>query len=483
MLRPFAFSLLSVFVFSTLSHSAPEDVIAEMEKIQSESATRTASLGLCFVPIDGEPSDAKGYHIDTGLIPASTMKAITTATANEVLGGDFRFTTELQTAGVLSEEGVLKGNLVIRGGGDPTLGSSNIAATFSKWQTAMKEAGIQSIEGSIVGDATIFHNQMVPNSWQWDDMGNYYAAGPCGLTFHQNLFHCNFKTPKVGGKAPLSWTDPKLPGVEFINEMRVGSSSSGDQGYVYGAPYGKVYYLRGSVPAGKGSFTIKGALPDPAFFCARAFSKYLNENDLSVSGDPTTVRLMTIAGESLAARKVIHSQESGTLASIMNITNMKSNNLRAECIHRMIGVKKGDEGSIKAAAKAVRDHWSAKGVDMTGFFMDDGCGLARANTVTPRQMAMILYHAAKGDSFDTFHGTLPVAGRSGTLRSIGGGSSSEGRVVAKSGTIDRVRNYAGYVNTRSGKRYAFALFVNNYSGDLGTVKSQIVRIWNRLVAL
>jgi D-alanyl-D-alanine carboxypeptidase/D-alanyl-D-alanine-endopeptidase (penicillin-binding protein 4) len=120
---------------------------------------------------------------------------------------------------------------------------------------------------------------------------------------------------------------------------------------------------------------------------------------------------------------------------------------------------------------------------MTGFFMDDGCGLARANTVTPRQMALILYHAAKGDSFDTFYSTLPVAGRSGTLRSIGGGSASEGRIVAKSGTIDRVRNYAGYVNTRSGKRYAFALFVNNYSGDLGTVKSQIVRVWNRMVAL
>src|SRR5690606_18124354 len=97
-------------------------VISELEKIQNESATKTASIGFCMVPLDGEPSDATGYHIDTGLIPASTMKAITTATAVEVLGPDFKFKTELQLAGVLGEDGTLTGDVVVRGGGDPTLG-------------------------------------------------------------------------------------------------------------------------------------------------------------------------------------------------------------------------------------------------------------------------------------------------------------------------------------------------------------------------
>ncbi len=483
MVRTLASLTLLGIIAPNLLGSPAEVVIAEMEKIQSESGLRVASIGLCFVPIDGEPGEAAGYQIDTGLIPASTMKAITTATANEILGSDFRFKTELQTAGTLDEEGTLTGHLVIRGGGDPTLGSSSISSTFSKWQAALREAGIKKIEGSIVGDATIFDSQLVPDTWQYNDFGNYYGAGPSGLTFHQNLFYCSFRPGSVGSRASLIGTDPKLPGIEFINDMRTGSSGSGDQGYIYGIPYGKTYHLRGTVPGGRNSFTIKGSLPDPPFFCARAFTKHLTNNNLPVSGEPTTVRLMTIAGDSLAARKIIHTQESDTLSSIMYLTNMKSNNLRAECMHRMIAVEKGKKGSTVEASKVTRQYWSEKGVDMTGYFMGDGCGLSRSNTVSARQMAMILYHAAKHENFDTFYKSLPVAGRSGTLSSIGSGTAAEGRVVAKSGTIDRVRNYAGYVNTRSGKRYAFAFFVNNYSGDLWEVKSQIVRVWSKMVDL
>lgn len=462
---------------------ADDSLAALVSAIQKEKGTRTASIGVCLVPLDGEPSDAFGYQIDQGLIPASTMKAITTATANEVLGSDYRFKTEVQTAGVLSEEGTLEGNVVIRGGGDPTLGDSQISRTFAVWQDALAKAGVKKVEGSIVGDASIFGTKLIPDSWQWNDIGNYYGAGACGLTFHQNQFFCSFRTSKVGGIAGFIGTDPKLPGVEFINEMRVGSSGSGDQGYIYGVPYGKVFYLRGTVPAGSGSFTIKGSLPDPAFFCARAFTKYLNQGGIEVTGEPTTVRLMMVAGESLAARKIIHEQSSDSLASLMILTNQKSVNLRAECMHRAIGLNEKGKGTTANSSKAVADHWAEKGVDMTGFYMADGCGLSRSNTVTAKQMALVLYHAAKGDQFSAFHDSLPVAGRSGTLKSIGGGTSAEGRVRAKSGTLDRIKTYAGYVNARSGKRYAFATFINNYSGESWDAKSKIVRIWTKMVAL
>ncbi len=460
-----------------------EEVIAEVKKIQGEWGMKTASIGVCIVPIDGEPSAAAGYNIDTGLIPASTMKAITTATANEILGPDFRFKTELQLAGDLAEDGTLKGNVVVKGGGDPTLGASGIANTFVKWKAALTDAGVKKIDGAVVGDASVFGTKLLPDSWQWNDIGNYYGAGACGLTFHQNQFYCSFRTGSAGSTASLIGTDPKLPGIQFINEMRVGSAGSGDQGYIYGTPYGKVFYLRGTVPAGNSSFTIKGSLPDPAFFCARAFTKYLNGHDLPVSEEPTTLRLMTVDGKKLAERKSIYEQESDSLGSIMILTNHKSVNLRAECIHRMIGLEKRNKGTTLDAARATKEHWAAKGIDMDGFYMADGCGLSRSNTVTPRQLALIHYHAAKAEHFETFYASLPTAGQSGTLRSIGRGSAADGRVKAKSGTLDRIRNYSGYVNARSGKRYAFAIFVNNYSGDLGSVKSKIVRIWSKMVAL
>ena len=421
--------------------------------------------------------------MDAGLVPASTMKVVTTAAANEILGPDYRFVTELQTAGTLGDDGTLAGDVIIRGGGDPTLAASDLPTTYAKWKAALLEAGVKKVEGSVIGDASIFGSALTPDTWQWNDMGNYYGAAACGLTVHQNLFYASFRTPSVGAKAPFTGTSPKLPGIEFINEMRVGSSGSGDMGYLYGDPHGKLFTFRGTVPAGSGSFTIKGALPDPAFFCARTFSEYLVENGIPVSGEPTTDRLLEIAGKEIGARKKIHEQSSDPLSTILVTTNHKSDNLRAECLHRAIGVKVKGKGTTAAASEAIQEHWAAKGVDMTGFYMGDGCGLSRSNTVTPRQMTLMLYHAAKGGNFATFRDSLPVAGQSGTLKSIGGGSAADGRVRAKSGTLDRVRNYSGYINARSGKRYAFTLFVTNHTADLASVKSKIVRVWSVMAGL
>jgi D-alanyl-D-alanine carboxypeptidase/D-alanyl-D-alanine-endopeptidase (penicillin-binding protein 4) len=164
-------------------------------------------------------------------------------------------------------------------------------------------------------------------------------------------------------------------------------------------------------------------------------------------------------------------------------TNHKSDNLKAECIYRAIAVKVKGEGSPTAAAEAVRSHWAEKGIDMTGFSMGDGCGLSRTNTVTARQLALILHAAAKGGDFETFRQSLPVAGQSGTLKGIGGGSAAEGRIRAKSGTMDRIRNYAGYLEARSGRRYAFALFVTNHTAELASVKAKIVRVWSMMAGL
>tara|TARA_R110002096_G_scaffold200639_13_gene384746 strand:+ start:528 stop:1985 length:1458 start_codon:yes stop_codon:yes gene_type:complete len=466
------------------AQSSFETAIREVRQIQTEAGMKTASIGFCVIPLNAaSENDARGFQADTGLIPASTMKAVTTATAIDILGPEFRFKTMLQYIGTIDADGVLKGDVIVKGGGDPTLGSSQIVNTFAKWQAALAEAGIRKIDGRVIGDASIFGTKLLPDTWQWNDMGNYYGAGASGLTFHQNQFFCTFRTSSVGSEATLIGTDPRLPGIEFFNEMRVGSAGSGDNGYIYGVPYGKVFYLRGTVPAGNSSFTIKGSLPDPAFFCARAFTKHLNQREFEVTGEPSTIRLLEAAGTQVSqTRETILVQQSDSLASIMVLTNHKSVNLRAECIHRMNGVEGRGNGTLDDAAKATEQHWAGKGIDMDGFFMADGCGLSRSNTVTARQMALILYHAAKSENFQPFYDSLPVAGRSGTLRSIGQGSLAEGRIQAKSGTLDRIKNYAGYVNAQSGQRYAFALYINNYTCELWDVKAKIVRVWNKLVA-
>jgi D-alanyl-D-alanine carboxypeptidase/D-alanyl-D-alanine-endopeptidase (penicillin-binding protein 4) len=226
--------LLLALLFASPASADPAPfsaVIAEVEKIQAENGMRASSIGFGVIALDPEaPAQAVGYRIDSAMIPASTLKLVTTATALEMLGPDFRFQTELQHTGAISEDGTLEGDVIIKGGGDPTLGTSRISETFAPWQTALAKAGIKKIEGRIIGDASIFGTQLRADSWQWNDLGNYYAAGACGLTFHQNLFYATFRTPKAGASASLLGTDPKLPQAQFVTERRVGPAGSGDDG-------------------------------------------------------------------------------------------------------------------------------------------------------------------------------------------------------------------------------------------------------------
>ncbi len=474
---------LGFTVLRLTSAGTVEEVVAEFSRIASQPVFRTTLTGFCLIELKANLDTATGYQMDTPLVPASTMKVITTAAANEILGPNFRFETELQTTGSLDDAGVLQGDVILRGGGDPTLGADGTDEIFLRWETALREKGVKKITGSVVGDASIFGSPLIPDSWQWGDLGNYYGAGACGLSVLRNSFRAVFSTPAAGRQAPLLRTEPELPRIQIFNEVRVGAAGSGDQGYIYSDPYGSVITLRGTVPAGAATFSIKGSLPDPARFCAERFAEYLVRKGIPVSGGGTTERLLTAEGREIGARMTLDSLPSEPLSTILVTTNLRSDNLKAESIQRMIGVKLKGKGDPATSAQAVTDYWTGRGVDMVGSVLSDGCGLSRANAITPRQMASILRIAADHEHFSTFYDSLPIAGRSGTLRSIGGGTAAEGRIHAKSGTMGRVRNYVGYVNARSGRKFAFALFFTNYTVDSITVKSKIVSVWNAMVDL
>lgn len=478
-----AIGLLFCPAYHRAAAESGDDLAKKMAEVAARPAFRSAQLGFCWIDLAADQSTAQGYEIDRALIPASTMKVVTTAAANEILGPDYHFVTELQLTGQLDEQGTLHGDVIVRGGGDPNLAAEDLDPSFSRWEKALREAGVKKVDGSVIGDASLYGSALTPDSWQWGDMGNYYGAGACGLTIHRNLFHAVFQSTGVGGPAALLRTSPKLPEIRFFNEMRVGAAGSGDQGYAYGDPYGGVVTFRGTVPAGNANFSIKAALPDPALFCATRLASWLSDHGIAVEKGGTTDRLLAAEGREIAARRTIDQQSSEPLSRLLVVTNHQSDNLKAECIHRAVGVKVKGEGTTLAASRAITAYWEGQGVDMSGSVLEDGCGLSRANAISPRQMAAILHVAAKGEHFASFRESLPVAGRSGTLRSVGKGSAAEGRVRAKSGTIGRVRNYAGYVDTRSGRTLAFAIFFTHHSSTSSAVSAEIVRIWSAMVDL
>ena len=410
-----------------------------LEKFVDDPSLKTASVGVFVIPIEGDVS-AMEWQADTGLIPASTLKAITTATALQVLGEEFVFETKL----------FLKGDdLVVKGDGDPTLGATGLEGDFGSWLKALKTAGVPEIKGDVIADASRFESRTTPDSWSWGDVGNYYGAGPSGLNFHRNSYALTFRPGEVGARAKLVKTWPTPPGVVFENHMRTGSAGSGDQGYVYGGPGATMISMRGTVPTG-GDFTIRGALPDPPLFCAVSLKKYLEENGIAVGG-VAKVGSVKIEGEPL------HVQKSPALKKIITATNHRSVNLYADSLFKALS----PEGTTAASVKVLKTHWSAQGIDLTGFDLHDGSGLSPRDTVTARQMAMILKKARSHATGEVFRDSLPVAGRSGTMAGFGNGTGAEGKVWAKSGGLTRVKTYCGYFVGKSGQEYAFAVMTNN----------------------
>ncbi|MDB4284360.1 D-alanyl-D-alanine carboxypeptidase/D-alanyl-D-alanine-endopeptidase [Akkermansiaceae bacterium] len=403
-----------------------------LEAFLKSPSLRTASVGLCIVPLEGDEGMME-HHADLALIPASTLKAVTTATALQILGTEHRFVTRLLRDG---------DDVVVKGGGDPTLSMSSPEAEFPGWLAALKEAGMTEIKGDLVMDSSHFGSRVVPNSWPWGDVGNYYGSGAWGLSYHLNSYGVTFKPRKVGAPAKLVGTYPKPPGVRFENFMRTGSPGSGDQGYAYGGPDAEVVSFRGTVPGGRSAFTIKGALPNPPLSCGEGFKRYLLKEGFPVAGE---VKISIGKGEE------IHRQEGPSLEKLVTATNHRSVNLYAEALMQDLG-----------GLSVMKKHWAAQGVDLTGMVLHDGSGLSPRNSITPRQLAEILKRAQEHETGALFEKSLPMAGRSGTLVSFGNGSAIAGRVRAKSGGMSRVKTYAGYLTKKSGKRYAFTLMTNNY---------------------
>jgi D-alanyl-D-alanine carboxypeptidase/D-alanyl-D-alanine-endopeptidase (penicillin-binding protein 4) len=373
---------------------------------------------------------------EKSLMPASSIKAITTATALQILGPETRFQTDLEYDGEIDSAGTLHGNLYIHGGGDPCLGSDRIEGCLAwdkqiaAWADAVQKLGVKKIDGQVIGDATRWEKALAPPSWIWEDLGNYYGAGACALSFHENSYTLSFKPGKEGEETTVLRLDPPIAGLTLENEVTTGAVGSGDKACIYGSEYSTIQHVRGTIPAGVEEFSIKGAIPDPAKLCCHLFSKALLEKGIPILNQKLDPKNKT----------VFHTTLSPTVKEIVYWTNQKSINLYAEHLLKKMGEAVFKEGSTKAGTKAVTEYWRSKKIDLEGFNMADGSGLSRKNLVTAKQFVSILTEMKKTDVFPVFMQSLP---------------QETDRIKAKDGGMSLVRSYVGYADD-----VVFALLVN-----------------------
>ena len=399
------------------------------------------------------------------LTPASITKIITTATALELLGEDFRFETKLEYDGEITPQGVLKGNLYIKGGGDPSLGSYRIGDPnfLSTWVEIIRKKGIKHIAGSVVADASLFDTEGFLPKWIWEDIGNYYAAGVYALSAFDNTCRVTLSSGEEGTTPQILSIEPQIEGFCLENHL-ISKNIRSDSAYFYGAPLSNKRYLYGAVPTNKKSFIIKGDIPNPPLFVATELSKKLALSGIVVDEKPYVV-FKTTANQ----RKLLYTNYSRKLAEIVKEINHRSNNFYAEHVLKYLALQKEPVATLNTAIYLEKKYWENKGISTDGLFLFDGSGLSPSNAVSPMFFVKLLSKMTQSAEFDTFYNSLPVAGESGTVSSFLLGSSLAGKVRVKSGSFSQVQCYAGYIS----KRYAFAVMVNNFSCPRKVVKREI----------
>lgn len=453
---------------------------AALDNLAKDPAMRSAGFSACVM--DAQTGEVVAtYQPDLSVSPASALKIATTSAALDILEPAFTFKTEIQYDGKIEKDGLLYGNLYVKGGGDPTLGSDQmdeaigLESLLDQWAVAIKDAGITCVIGQVIGDASYFSTQVNPGGWQYSDLGNYYGSGAWGLNLHENIYYILFQqNPRLGQQPSIVAHEPLIPGLELVNEVTSGPAGSGDNAYIYGGPWTQKCFVRGTIPAGSAVFSIKGAVPDPPLFMAQQLRNALAEHEVSNDQPPAG----WITNQKNNIRRTLFTHSSPTLSAIVQRANIHSVNLYCEALLKMIGKKLKDEGSTFAGAKALEDYWKNKGLDTKGVFIEDGSGLSPTNAVTSRFLAGVMRLAFQNKKiFDHFNNSLPEAGKTGILKNKFAGTPAYGNLRAKSGTLNRVRTYAGYTRSQStAKTLAFALLAQNYEGSGTAMRQKLERV-------
>lgn len=475
-----------MFFSSTWSQTSENNVQKAINIFKNDASLQSAAISFEAYDIESGATVAE-YNSMMALPPASTVKLFTTATAFQKLGAYFKPETRIYLTGEVDSTGVLWGDIIVRGGGDPALGSrffekdGHEADFFNEWIDTLLRLGISSVKGSVIGDASEFGYQGAPAGWTWGDMGNYYGSGPSGLVLFDNMQKLYFKTgSSVGDSTTLICTEPYISGVVMANYVK-SASSSRDNSYVFGAPYGYDRFIEGSLPVNKEDFMVKASVPDPESMFAAEFQQRLAENGIRFEKSSSGMKNLPeyLTNDKLYENStLVYTHDGKTISTIAYWTNMRSVNLFAEQLLCLISYKNYGRGTSGSGAAYVNRYWSSK--VGSGLTITDGSGLSRNNAVSAHHFVKMLSYMHKSGNSKVFKETLPVAGKSGTLRRVCAGQAASGRIHAKSGTMSRIKAYSGYVDSKTGKKLAFALIVNNHTCSSSVLVKKMEKVFNAM---
>lgn len=413
-------------------------------------------------------------------MPASNMKLFTTAASIELLEPEFVYKTGIYHTGNIVN-GVLNGDIYIKGSGDPTISGrfydNDINKPFRDAALAVKKLGVKEINGNIIGDDNYFDDVLFGYGWSWDDFPFWYSAQLSALSFNDNCVDFTVKPADfINEKAKVTWF-PVTGYIEFENNIKTTAP----------ARTRKIDFrrdLKSNKIVAAGNIQLNGkpykeyvTVDNPTLYSTMAFKSLLDSVGIKVRGeakDIDDIKEQPSPEEEYIFYDVnckkITEITSPAMPELIKVVNKKSHNFYADMLLKTLGKEFRGTGSIENGREVIEKFLSKIGIDPVNFYMYDGSGLSRNNLIKPVQIARLLRYMRRSENFKYYYESLPIAGIDGTLEERMLNTSCVNNIRAKTGQIQFVRSLSGYATAKDGEEFLFVIIGNHFRFPVSVIE-------------
>lgn len=465
-----------------VSHAALQRLHTDLDSILASPDLQRMAWAVLVRALD---HDEVLYQVNAGrlMMPASNMKILTMAGAAERLGWDHRFETRFQTTASI-EAGHLTGDLIVVGGGDPTINArANVEAIFDDWAAKLRELGVTVIDGRLIGDDNRFDDETFGAGWTLDNLPYGFAAPVGALQFHEDEIQLRLRPGEApGAPAAIELVQPDS-GLVIENRLKTVAAGETLAIDIRRWPRGRVLQVSGTIPVGTPELTRTASVDNPTEYFVRTLKAALVARGIAVQGDAADIDDLpsAVAGRDAATIRTLFVHQSPPLSDIGKVMMTVSQNLYAETLVRALAATEGEPASAESGRRVGRRVLESWGIAPDSFVYADGSGLSRYNYVSADAIVRILTRMGTDPKHASiFRGTLPLAGEEGTLRRRFTNTQAQGNVRAKTGSIDNARALSGYVNTLDGERLVFSILANHFTLPPSQIEGVIDRLVERL---